>query len=559
MDKAKENHCKGGLQSTSGICDEVKETWYLSWVLIVISGCVYAMQPITTMFGGHHSKLQLDALALVNSLINVLGWSTITGFASVCDTFFSQSFGGKNYKLLGISLQRCLIVHGFLLSLLLVLCINIGHVLLWFDQDPEIVELTSQYMVIYSPALIAMTVYIVLREYIYTQNIVYPDLFISASALLLHILIQYTVFEHTSYGLNGSAAGQVIVNVYMMITTIIYVVYSGLYQRTEQSWTLAAFSNWGETSRLGLYGAFLVCFEWWAFEASIFLAGILGTTELAAQSIVTNVDFLLYSFMGGYSTATSIRVGWALGQNLPDRAVQSCTAGMILIGSTQGIISLGMVLFRDEIPYLFISNEDVIKLTSNMLVILALYMFLDGFSAVTRGAIRGAGKQKLGTIVVIITYYFIGLPFGIPLMFKTPLKLYGIWIGYITITAIGLIIYIIVVYCGLDWSKLAKETKSRIHNESNQSLEHMYNVKSQDVIDDITNRNDDGKKLLSNNQPYYCSLTEKNTKNEETKEENISDDYYVSKTELRYKICIIISFVALFVAGVILHIVYPIG
>ena len=47
--------------------------------------------------------------------------------------------------------------------------------------------------------------------------------------------------------------------------------------------------------KLGLFGILMLCLEWWAFEVTIFLAGILGTTELGAQGVIFNVDALFVS------------------------------------------------------------------------------------------------------------------------------------------------------------------------------------------------------------------------------------------------------------------------
>ena len=39
----------------------------------------------------------------------------------------------------------------------------------------------------------------------------------------------------------------------------------------------------------------MVCLEWWAFEAFMFLAGILGTAPLGAQGVIMNVDVIIFA------------------------------------------------------------------------------------------------------------------------------------------------------------------------------------------------------------------------------------------------------------------------
>ena len=44
---------------------------------------------------------------------------------------------------------------------------------------------------------------------------------------------------------------------------------------------------------------------------------------------------------------------------------------------------------------------------------------------VSRYVLRGCGKQSKGSVIHFISYFVIGLPIGITLMFKTELRLFG--------------------------------------------------------------------------------------------------------------------------------------
>ena len=44
---------------------------------------------------------------------------------------------------------------------------------------------------------------------------------------------------------------------------------------------------------------------------------------------------------------------------------------------------------------------------------------------VSRYVLRGCGKQSKGSLINFVSYFVIGLPIGISLMFKTELRLFG--------------------------------------------------------------------------------------------------------------------------------------
>ena len=53
--------------------------------------------------------------------------------------------------------------------------------------------------------------------------------------------------------------------------------------------TYECLEEWGPFVKLGVYGIVMLCLDWWCFEMTIFLSGILGTTELGAQGVVFNI------------------------------------------------------------------------------------------------------------------------------------------------------------------------------------------------------------------------------------------------------------------------------
>ncbi len=59
-------------------------------------------------------------------------------------------------------------------------------------------------------------------------------------------------------------------------------------------WSTECLQDWGRFARIAIPGMFMVCLEWWGFEIGVFLSGLLGTTELGAQSVVLQIDSIWF-------------------------------------------------------------------------------------------------------------------------------------------------------------------------------------------------------------------------------------------------------------------------
>ncbi len=89
-----------------------------------------------------------------------------------------------------------------------------------------------------------------------------------------------------------------------------------------------------------------------------------------------------------------------LGMNEPKEAQLSSTVGVILAGFVSGIG--GLILFcapHTLFPSLFSPDEKLVNLASELMPMLALYVFADGVQAALSGIVKGCGRQSLGKLV----------------------------------------------------------------------------------------------------------------------------------------------------------------
>ena len=66
---------------------------------------------------------------------------------------------------------------------------------------------------------------------------------------------------------------------------------------------------------------FMGIWGWWAFEILTFMATYLGETQTAAQSQMRSIGLLTFMLPIGYSTASAILAGNAIGEYKPKLAM----------------------------------------------------------------------------------------------------------------------------------------------------------------------------------------------------------------------------------------------
>ncbi|KAI3986426.1 hypothetical protein MKX01_037708 [Papaver californicum] len=137
------------------IIEEVKKQLWLSGPLITVNLLQFCIQFISVMFVGHLGELSLSAASMATSFATVTGFSLLMGMGSALDTLCGQSYGGKQYHMLGIHMQRGMLVLLLVSVPLAFVLANTGRILIAVGQDPEISAEAGVYARYMIPCLFA--------------------------------------------------------------------------------------------------------------------------------------------------------------------------------------------------------------------------------------------------------------------------------------------------------------------------------------------------------------------------------------------------------------------
>uniref|UniRef100_A0A803MIJ4 Multidrug and toxic compound extrusion protein n=2 Tax=Chenopodium quinoa TaxID=63459 RepID=A0A803MIJ4_CHEQI len=425
---------------------------------------LFSLQLISIMFVGHLGELSLAGSSMATSFATVTGFSLLMGMSSALDTFCGQSYGAKQYHMLGIHLQRAVIILLVASIPLALIWANSKSLLIAVGQDHQIATEAGHYALFLIPGLFAYGILYSVLRFLQTQNIVFPMMISTGIATLLHLPICWILVFKSGLGNRGASLATGVSYWINAILLALYVKFSSSCSKTWTGFSSEALHNLPSFVKLSIPSACMVCLEMWSFELMVLLAGLLPnpTLETSALSISLNTAAVVWMIPFGLSGAVSTRVSNELGAGRP-QAAKLAVSVVLLLAISEGIM-IGMILIsiRNIWGYAYSNEEEVVKYVAVMMPILAISNLLDGIQSVLSGIVRGCGRQKIGALINLGSYYIVGIPFAVLLAFVLHVGGKGLWLGIICALIVQ-VTSLFILTIKTNWEQEAKTARERVY------------------------------------------------------------------------------------------------
>lgn len=213
--------------------EEVRRQVGLAAPLVACSLLQYSLQVVSVMFAGHLGELSLSAASVASSFANVTGFNVLMGMGSALDTLCGQSYGAKQYDMLGTHVQRAMFVLMLTSVPLAFALVFTGQILLAAGQNPEISYEAGLYAQVLIPGLFAYGLLQCLTKFLQAQNIVHPLVVCSGVTLIFHILLCWFLVQNLGLGNRGAALA---ISISYWFNVILLAVYVKLSEAGRRSW-----------------------------------------------------------------------------------------------------------------------------------------------------------------------------------------------------------------------------------------------------------------------------------------------------------------------------------
>lgn len=382
----------------------------------------------------NYSRDALAASALANTWIN--GTTLLaTGIVMGIDPIVSQAHGAGDGKRVGLALQRGVVVS-LLVSVPLALLWSISETfLVSTGQDPLLSEAAGRYTSFQIPSIPFYLCFIALRQYLQGRGLVKPALWVILGTNLLNVGFNEVLIHgrlgFPELGLEGAGIATALSRSCMLLGLLAIVLAARLHAGAWCRWSKRAIRPRGllEVFGYGLPTGIQMGLEIWAFAAATLMAGLLGTSQVAAHIIVIQMASVTFMMPMGVSFAAVTHIGNLIGKGAFERAQRAAWVAFAMGAGIMFAAAIVFLLFRHQLPRLFTQDAEVLALCVAVLPIGAAFQIFDGIQVVGAGILRGMGRTQPAAWFNLLAYWVLSLPMGWWLAFHGGLELRGIWWG----------------------------------------------------------------------------------------------------------------------------------
>jgi len=410
---------------------------------------------------GNLGSTELAAVSLGNSFI-FLAMAIGIGFSTAITPLVAEADAEKNDKKIRTTFHHGLLLCTILGVSLFIITVLSKQLMYFMNQPKAVVILASPYIDWVAFSLIPVVMYQGYKQFAdglsLTKYSMYSIILTNVVHVFFNYVLIYGFWIFPKLGVTGAALGTVISRIMMVVFMHYLMKHNAIMKQYFKNFTFKEIKKTiiRKIVALGIPSAMQMLFEVTLFTAAIWLSGTLGKNSQAANQIALILASSTFMVAMGLSVTAMIRVGHSRGAGDYKSLIIIARSIFLLAIITEAFFALIFVVFHNFLPHLFLNmhdpaqmldNQEIIIITSKLLLIAAIFQISDGIQVVVLGALRGLQDVKIPMYITFVAYWIVGFPISFYLGKYTDLKAVGVWIGLLAgLSAAAVFLYLRFAY-----------------------------------------------------------------------------------------------------------------
>lgn len=391
----------------------------------------------SVIIGHFAGTAALAAVSLAGSVFMVI-LVTGLGISYAITPLIAQANGRKNYSECGQLLLNSLIINLITAIVLFGVIYNGARFALdHLDQSPEVVALAKPFLLLLGASIVPLMVFNTFKQFAeglgFTKQAMKISIWGNLLNICLGIIFVKGLFGISPMGVRGVGYSTLIDRCVMATVMSLYILRSKHFKVYLKDFALRSFNkarSW-QLLRLGAPVAMQYTFEISAFAGANILIGTISPIDQAAHQVAISLASITYMMASGISSAAAIKSGNNFGaKNFTGLRLSAISSYHIVLGF-MSVTALLFMFGNHLLPWIYTSDEKVIVVASQLLILAAVFQLFDGAQVVGLGILRGMGDVNYPTLITFLAYWVLGLPFGYWLGVHMHLGAVGIWYGLV--------------------------------------------------------------------------------------------------------------------------------
>jgi MATE family multidrug resistance protein len=385
---------------------------------------------------GRLGAIELAAVSFAGAVYSI-GMVFGMGFAIGATPLIGIAYGKKKIRKTASIFQHALILN----ILCTILCLFFMEIIRSYfgllGQEIAVIEVAQPFYNIIVLSFIPQMIFFSAKQFAEgvgnTKIAMHITIICNILNVILNYLLIYGKFGFPELGIRGAAIATLISRIGMAVGFIIVFWFNPNFNKYLKFFNLKIFC-WNDFKSLivtSIPVSLQIGLEVLTFAFCSIMTGWINGYSLAANQIALTLTSFTFMIVLGVASATTIRVSHRLGEKNYIGIRKAGFASMHLALAFMLVTALCFILFRNQIPLLFVDNAEVVAIASQLLVIAGIFQLFDGLQAVSMAALRGLADTATPMVISFICYIILCLGSGYLMAFYFNMGAVGIWLGYV--------------------------------------------------------------------------------------------------------------------------------